>query len=147
MSSEKAKRPRLTYNHLRPEITTSEAINRLRSSWAKCDSNDSSNLNDIGINVIQQPFPVCVIENFITDIGLLQSAVSELKNVTFYPKNNDLYQFEQSDDVHNLKENLYISQVYDVLKSEVHSWLSEIFINDTIKQQIAATFSSYQYGG
>lgn len=145
MSGEsKSKKARTAF--IRSELSEPDSIRLIKSSWEEGTDN-RSDLNKIKVNVVQCPFKVCVVSDFFEDTEILKSAIAELENVDFFPKNNDLYRFSQTDDLQNLTDFTHITKLYEIFCTEVHSWLGKVHTKETLKNEISATFSSYQFGG
>uniref|UniRef100_A0A2K5RC27 2-oxoglutarate and iron dependent oxygenase domain containing 1 n=1 Tax=Cebus imitator TaxID=2715852 RepID=A0A2K5RC27_CEBIM len=71
------------------------------------------------------PFLHCVIPNFIQSQDFLEGLQKELMNLDFHEKYNDLYKFQQSDDLRKRREP-HISALRKILFEDFRSWLSDI---------------------
>lgn len=49
----------------------------------------------LGILPASEPYPHCVIRNFIKDTKFVDDLQNALLKLEYYQKNNDLYKFEQ----------------------------------------------------
>ncbi|XP_044125949.1 prolyl 3-hydroxylase OGFOD1 [Bufo gargarizans] len=71
------------------------------------------------------PFQHCVIHSFIENSKFLDGLKDELLALRFHEKSNDLYKFQQSEDLKNRREP-HISALRDVLFVDFRQWLSEV---------------------
>uniref|UniRef100_A0A673MYX5 Prolyl 3-hydroxylase OGFOD1 n=1 Tax=Sinocyclocheilus rhinocerous TaxID=307959 RepID=A0A673MYX5_9TELE len=72
-----------------------------------------------------EPFPHCQITHFLQSKIFVESLQAELLQLNFNSKSNDLYKFQQSDDLRERKEH-HISQIRSVIFGEFRVWLSEV---------------------
>ncbi|XP_036997422.2 prolyl 3-hydroxylase OGFOD1 isoform X1 [Artibeus jamaicensis] len=71
------------------------------------------------------PFLHCVIPNFIPSPNFLEGLQKELLNLDFHEKYNDLYKFQQSDDLKKRREP-HICALRKILFEDFRAWLSDI---------------------
>ncbi|KAM9302053.1 prolyl 3-hydroxylase OGFOD1 [Gastrophryne carolinensis] len=71
------------------------------------------------------PFQHCVIHSFIENTEFLEGLKEELLVLNFQDKSNDLYKFQQSEDLKSRNEP-YISALRKVLFEDFRQWLSEV---------------------
>uniref|UniRef100_A0A8D1M665 Prolyl 4-hydroxylase alpha subunit domain-containing protein n=1 Tax=Sus scrofa TaxID=9823 RepID=A0A8D1M665_PIG len=71
------------------------------------------------------PFLHCVIPNFIQSQSFLEGLQKELLNLDFHEKYNDLYKFQQSDDLKKRREP-HICALRKILFEHFRAWLSDI---------------------
>ncbi|KAM6225126.1 prolyl 3-hydroxylase OGFOD1 isoform 2-T2 [Rhynchocyon petersi] len=71
------------------------------------------------------PFLHCVIPNFIQSEDFLEGLQKELLSLDFHEKYNDLYKFQQSDDLKKRQEP-HITALRKVLFEDFRVWLSDI---------------------
>ncbi|KAK3562209.1 hypothetical protein QTP86_030355 [Hemibagrus guttatus] len=76
-----------------------------------------------------EPFPHCVIRNFVQNESFVENLRDELLQLNFHSKSNDLYKFQQSDDLKKRKEH-HISQIRSLLFNQFSSWLSKMLAVD-----------------
>ncbi|KAF4082779.1 hypothetical protein AMELA_G00131490 [Ameiurus melas] len=72
-----------------------------------------------------EPFPHCRIRNFVRNESFLENLRDELLRLNFHGKSNDLYKFQQSDDLKKRKEH-HVSEIRSLLFVQFRSWLSEV---------------------
>uniref|UniRef100_A0A8I6ANI0 2-oxoglutarate and iron-dependent oxygenase domain containing 1 n=1 Tax=Rattus norvegicus TaxID=10116 RepID=A0A8I6ANI0_RAT len=71
------------------------------------------------------PFLHCVIPNFIQSQDFLEGLQKELLSLDFHEKYNDLYKFQQSDDLKKRKEP-HISALRTLMFEDFRAWLSKV---------------------
>ncbi|MBZ3889969.1 Prolyl 3-hydroxylase OGFOD1 [Sciurus carolinensis] len=89
------------------------------------------------------PFLHCVIPNFIQNQDFLEGLQKELLNLDFHEKYNDLYKFQQSDDLKKRKEP-HISAVRKLLFEDFRTWLSDISKID-LESTIDMSCAKYEF--
>uniref|UniRef100_A0A8C1SC41 2-oxoglutarate and iron-dependent oxygenase domain containing 1 n=1 Tax=Cyprinus carpio TaxID=7962 RepID=A0A8C1SC41_CYPCA len=94
-----------------------EAVQKgMRDAWQSKES-------DIQLDC--EPFPHCQITHFLQSESFVEGLQAELLQLNFNSKSNDLYKFQQSDDLRERKEH-HISQIRSVVFGEFRVWLSEV---------------------
>ncbi|KAM4722019.1 prolyl 3-hydroxylase OGFOD1 [Rhinophrynus dorsalis] len=89
------------------------------------------------------PFPHGVIRPFIQGSRFLEELKEELLNLNFHPKSNDLYKFQQSEDLKSRKEP-HISALRQLLFEDFRQWLSEI-TNVELEKTVDLSCAQYDY--
>ncbi|XP_025226414.1 prolyl 3-hydroxylase OGFOD1 isoform X3 [Theropithecus gelada] len=89
------------------------------------------------------PFLHCVIPNFIQSQDFLEGLQKELLNLDFHEKYNDLYKFQQSDDLKKRREP-HISALRKILFEDFRSWLSDISKID-LESTIDMSCAKYEF--
>ncbi|XP_020041092.2 prolyl 3-hydroxylase OGFOD1 isoform X1 [Castor canadensis] len=89
------------------------------------------------------PFLHCVIPNFIQSQDFLEGLQKELLNLDFHEKYNDLYKFQQSDDLKKRREP-HISALRKLLFEDFRAWLSDIS-NITLEPTIDMSCAKYEF--
>ncbi|XP_069594771.1 prolyl 3-hydroxylase OGFOD1 [Ranitomeya imitator] len=87
------------------------------------------------------PFQHCIIHSFIENSTFLDGLKEELLDLMFHEKSNDLYKFQQSEDLKSRKEP-HISALRDVLFVDFRQWLSEV---TGVKLETTVDISCAQY--
>ncbi|XP_065809063.1 prolyl 3-hydroxylase OGFOD1 [Labrus bergylta] len=72
-----------------------------------------------------QPFPHCIIRNFLSSETFVEDLQKELLGLNFHEKSNDLYKFKQSDDLKKRTEP-HIAGLRAALFGPFRSWLGEV---------------------
>ncbi|XP_075045036.1 prolyl 3-hydroxylase OGFOD1 [Mixophyes fleayi] len=89
------------------------------------------------------PFQHCVINSFIENSEFLNGLKEELLALNFNDKSNDLYKFQQSEDLKSRKEP-HISALRKVLFEDFCQWLSEI-TNVELETTVDVSCAQYNY--
>ncbi|KAM5263221.1 prolyl 3-hydroxylase OGFOD1 isoform 2-T2 [Ctenodactylus gundi] len=95
------------------------------------------------IVVDMDPFLHCVIPNFIQSQDFLEGLHKELLSLDFHEKYNDLYKFQQSDDLKKRREP-HISALRKLLFEDFRSWLSDIS-NIDLESTIDMSCAKYEF--
>ncbi|KAH7970758.1 hypothetical protein HPB49_015324 [Dermacentor silvarum] len=93
--------------------------------------------------LITDPFNVCLLHNLLEDKGSIDSLKSELFDIEFHTKNNDLYKFHQSDDLQNF-DTPYIHAFRKCLEGTLAPWLRDV-TGIPLDGSISLTCSKYSY--
>ncbi|KAM9607568.1 prolyl 3-hydroxylase OGFOD1 [Trichechus inunguis] len=89
------------------------------------------------------PFLHCVIPDFIQSQDFLEGLQKELLNLDFHEKYNDLYKFQQSDDLQKRREP-HITALRKVLFEDFRAWLSDIS-NIDLDSTIDMSCAKYEF--
>ncbi|XP_037372309.1 prolyl 3-hydroxylase OGFOD1 isoform X2 [Talpa occidentalis] len=89
------------------------------------------------------PFLHCVIPNFIQSPNFLEGLQKELLNLDFHEKYNDLYKFQQSDDLKKRREP-HICALRKILFENFRTWLSDISKID-LESTIDMSCAKYEF--
>uniref|UniRef100_A0A8C7BHE9 Prolyl 3-hydroxylase OGFOD1 n=1 Tax=Neovison vison TaxID=452646 RepID=A0A8C7BHE9_NEOVI len=89
------------------------------------------------------PFLHCVIPNFIQSQNFLEGLQKELLNLDFHEKYNDLYKFQQSDDLKKRREP-HICALRKVLFEDFRTWLADISKID-LESTIDMSCAKYEF--
>uniref|UniRef100_A0A8C6DH36 2-oxoglutarate and iron dependent oxygenase domain containing 1 n=1 Tax=Moschus moschiferus TaxID=68415 RepID=A0A8C6DH36_MOSMO len=89
------------------------------------------------------PFLHCVIPNFIQSQNFLEGLQKELLNLDFHEKYNDLYKFQQSDDLKKRREP-HICALRKILFEHFRAWISDISKID-LESTIDMSCAKYEF--
>uniref|UniRef100_A0A674CGI7 2-oxoglutarate and iron-dependent oxygenase domain containing 1 n=1 Tax=Salmo trutta TaxID=8032 RepID=A0A674CGI7_SALTR len=89
------------------------------------------------------PFPHCIIRNFIQSDSFTENLQRELLDLNFHEKSNDLYKFNQSDDLKKRKEP-HITGLRAALFGLFRSWLGEV-LGVELEPTVDISCAKYQY--
>ncbi|XP_057609249.1 prolyl 3-hydroxylase OGFOD1 [Chionomys nivalis] len=89
------------------------------------------------------PFLHCVIPNFIQSQDFLEGLQKELLSLDFHEKYNDLYKFQQSDDLKKSKEP-HISALRKLMFEDFRDWLSKVSSID-LEPTIDMSCAKYEF--
>ncbi|KAH8035716.1 hypothetical protein HPB51_008083 [Rhipicephalus microplus] len=95
------------------------------------------------VELITDPFNVCLLHNLLEDEDSVDSLVNELFDIEFHAKNNDLYKFHQSDDLQNF-DTPYIRAFRQCLEGTLAPWLRDV-TGIPLDGTISLTCSKYSY--
>ncbi|XP_068172031.1 prolyl 3-hydroxylase OGFOD1 [Antennarius striatus] len=90
-----------------------------------------------------QPFPHCIIRNFLSSEAFVENLQRELLELGFHNKSNDLYKFQQSDDLKKRTEP-HISVLRTVLFGCFRSWLGEV-LGVELETTVDVSCARYEY--
>lgn len=102
---------------LRPSLTDSSFMSQFKSCY---NSREHYLKNDL--ELIQEPFQVCVVKHFLGNERLLEDLRDEFNDLGWNKRSLDLYEFFQSADLKyvDLK---FVRIVYEFIKTEVKDWV------------------------
>ncbi|XP_061566613.1 prolyl 3-hydroxylase OGFOD1 [Cololabis saira] len=89
------------------------------------------------------PFPHCIIKNFLSSKTFVENLQSELLELNFHEKSNDLYKFKQSDDLRK-REEPHIAGLRAALFGHFRSWLGEVF-GVKLEPTVDISCAKYEY--
>uniref|UniRef100_A0A4W5M764 Prolyl 3-hydroxylase OGFOD1 n=1 Tax=Hucho hucho TaxID=62062 RepID=A0A4W5M764_9TELE len=96
-----------------------------------------------GLELDCHPFPHCIIRNFIQSDSFTENLQRELLDLNFHEKSNDLYKFNQSDDLKKRKEP-HITGLRAALFGLFRSWLGEV-LGVELEPTVDISCAKYQY--
>lgn len=99
------------------ELIASEFLNNFKHSWKQ-----NVPLINKNLEIIVDPFKVCVMQNFLDNKELVNDIRQEFYELDFNQRNMDLYEFFQSKDLKYLNST-YLRDFYDFLKNDVMNWV------------------------
>uniref|UniRef100_G3TIM7 Prolyl 3-hydroxylase OGFOD1 n=1 Tax=Loxodonta africana TaxID=9785 RepID=G3TIM7_LOXAF len=121
------------------DAVTEEALKKqVAETWSR-----RTPFSHEAIVVDVNPFLHCVIPNFIQSQDFLEGLQKELLNLDFHEKYNDLYKFQQSDDLKKRREP-HIAALRKVLFEDFRAWLSDIS-NIDLESTIDMSCAKYEY--
>ncbi|XP_053094078.1 prolyl 3-hydroxylase OGFOD1 [Pangasianodon hypophthalmus] len=94
--------------------------NGMKEAWRK-----KTSFSHGSVQLDCEPFPHCKIRNFVQNESFVENLRDELLRLNFHSKSNDLYKFQQSDDLKKRKEH-HISEIRSLLFLQFRSWLSDM---------------------
>ncbi|CAF2711410.1 unnamed protein product [Rotaria sp. Silwood2] len=133
------KKPRLV--SVNPILTDNDLIKRFRDAYTS-----RLPIHEKVITLEHEPFSHCVIDDFVLDQNVDQFCsrlINELRNIKMNQKNNDLYKFQQSDDLANVTLPA-IEQIKQFVYVDFKDWLAQA-TNIRFSDKIDMTCSKYDY--
>lgn len=106
---------------INPILLSSSVMETFKENWSK----NVKHLNE-NIEIINDPFKVCVINNFIDNAHFLECIRQEFYELDWNIRNMDLYEFFQSKDLKYLNFE-HIRTTLNFLKNDVMNWVSFLF--------------------
>ncbi|CAM4522353.1 unnamed protein product [Leuciscus chuanchicus] len=110
----------------------------MTDAWQRKESYSNGN-----IHLDCEPFPHCQITHFLQNESFVESLRAELLQLNFNSKSNDLYKFQQSDDLRERKEH-HVSQIRSVIFGEFREWLSKVLQVD-LEATVDMSCAKYEY--
>lgn len=114
------KKQKLSFE-INPELLSSSFIKNFKSNWKQ-----NLSLSNKSIEVVVDPFKVCILQDFLCNKDLLNEIRQEIYELDFNQRNMDLYEFFQSKDLKYLNSN-HLSHFYDFLTKDVMHLVSVFF--------------------
>ncbi|KAJ0172459.1 hypothetical protein K1T71_011598 [Dendrolimus kikuchii] len=106
---------------LNNKLKTEEITERLTDHWKEFKDWSSSE-----VTLTCQPFRLCLLHNFLSNPEIINNIVDDMNTLDWSRKKMDLYEFHQTTDLASLTWQRSIRGIYELLKTEVMSWVSEI---------------------
>ncbi|XP_059489454.1 prolyl 3-hydroxylase OGFOD1 isoform X2 [Neocloeon triangulifer] len=107
----------------------SNCTEKLAQNWESNEDCAVAKDNDCEANpqirLFNSPFKHCVVDNFVDGENFLSDLKYELSDLNYTLKNNDLFQFHQSD-AFDLVELPHVAAFKQVLYEDVRQWLVEV---------------------
>ncbi|CAF3909557.1 unnamed protein product [Rotaria sordida] len=133
------KKPRLV--SVNPILTDNDSIKRFRDAYTS-----QLPIHEKVIRLEHEPFSYCTIDDFVLDKNVDQfcnQLINELNNIKMNQKNNDLYKFQQSDDLTYVTLPA-IEQIKQFLYVDFKDWLTQA-TDIHFSDKVDMTFSKYEY--
>ncbi|MCJ8737294.1 hypothetical protein PDJAM_G00022380 [Pangasius djambal] len=114
--------------------------NGMKEAWRK-----KTSFSHGSVQLDCEPFPHCKIRNFVQNDSFVENLRDELLRLNFHSKSNDLYKFQQSDDLRKRKEH-HISEIRSLLFLRFRSWLSDVLGVD-LEPTVDISCAKYEHTG
>ncbi|KAK5645035.1 hypothetical protein RI129_006335 [Pyrocoelia pectoralis] len=120
---------------IRDDLTAIKFVENFHYNWV-----NSNGLSTDDVEIVKDPFKVCVVNNLLDDQAILNEIRDEFNEMPLNKRSLDLYEFFQSKDLKDVSS-YYVSCMYEFLKGEVKNWVQRLTkMNLT---NISATCSLY----
>lgn len=96
-----------------------------------------------GIKLMNKPFQVAVIDDFLSDKLQTKNLVNEIQTIEFTRKQMDLYEFYQTTDLANITTP-YLKSFYNFISTDIRNWMQQI--TGMKFQKVSASCSMYNCG-
>lgn len=120
------------------KITSESFVEEFSKNFAK-----KTSWNSKGVRLLNDPFQVGVIENFLADKSLTQKLVDEMQTLEWTRKQMDLYEFYQTTDLANVTSP-YLNSFYNFINTNMRNWMEKL--TGMKFQKISASCSMYNCG-
>ncbi|KAJ2941119.1 hypothetical protein O0L34_g10355 [Tuta absoluta] len=124
---------------LNSSLKSQELIERLTTHW-----NESKDLSTEEVTLTSEPFRLCLLHDLLSNEAIINNIVDDMNTLDWTRKKMDLYEFHQTVDLANLTWQRSIKGIYELLKTEVMSWVSKI--TGLELQSVSASCSLYGPG-
>ncbi|KAJ8728489.1 hypothetical protein PYW07_006185 [Mythimna separata] len=104
-----------------PRIKSQELIERLQSHWS-----EQKDLKSAEVTLTCAPFRLCLLHDFLANAEVINNIVDDMNTLDWSRKKMDLYEFHQTADLASLTWQRSIRGIYELLKTEVMSWVSSV---------------------
>ena len=96
-----------------------ELIERLQTHWS-----EQKDLKTPEVTLTCEPFRLCLLHDFLANPEMINNIVDDMNTLDWSRKKMDLYEFHQTADLASLTWQRSIRGIYELLKTEVMSWVS-----------------------
>lgn len=104
---------------------------------------ESSSWKSKEVSLINNPFQVGVVENFLADQKLIQKLVNEIQSMEWTRKQMDLYEFYQTTDLANVTSPC-LRSFYNFINTDMRDWMQKM--TGMKFKKISASCSMYNCG-
>ncbi|XP_075982063.1 prolyl 3-hydroxylase sud1 [Anticarsia gemmatalis] len=104
-----------------PNIKSQELIDRLSLHW-----NEQKDFKSGEVTLTCEPFRLCLLQDFLANPEMINNIVDDMNTLDWSRKKMDLYEFHQTADLASLTWQRSIRGIYELLKTEVMSWVSQV---------------------
>ncbi|XP_063831799.1 prolyl 3-hydroxylase sudestada1 [Ostrinia nubilalis] len=106
---------------LNPTLKAQELKDSLKTHWSECKDHTSNE-----VTLTCEPFRVCLLHNLLDNPEIINNIVDDMNTLDWSRKKMDLFEFHQTTDLASLTWQRSIRGIYELLKTEVMSWVSEV---------------------
>ncbi len=93
----------------------------LKSAWGS----EEKSLDKDDVLLVNEPFTCCSVKGFLSSSDAVESLITELEDVDFLQKDNDLYKFRQSPDLAD-SSSPTLASLHRFMCEDVRPWLSDL---------------------
>ncbi|OWR45000.1 hypothetical protein KGM_204629 [Danaus plexippus plexippus] len=104
-----------------PELKSQEIISKIKSHWDEKTDHSSDQ-----VTLTCKPFRLCRIHGLLENSEIINNIVDDMNTLDWSRKKMDLYEFHQTSDLANLTWQRSIRGIYELLKTEVMTWVSQV---------------------
>ncbi|XP_038219040.1 prolyl 3-hydroxylase sudestada1 [Zerene cesonia] len=107
--------------NINPALKEQDVIERLTTHWSEDKDHTSEE-----VTLMCKPFKLCQLHNFLANPEIINNIVDDMNTLDWTRKKMDLYEFHQTTDLANLTWQRSIRGIYELLKTELKSWVSQV---------------------
>ncbi|XP_045504909.1 prolyl 3-hydroxylase sudestada1 [Colias croceus] len=107
--------------NINPALKGQDVIERLTTHW-----NEDKDHTSEEVTLTCEPFKLCQLHNFLANPEIINNIVDDMNTLDWTRKKMDLYEFHQTTDLANLTWQRSIRGIYELLKTELKSWVSQV---------------------
>ncbi|KAJ8721125.1 hypothetical protein PYW08_006590 [Mythimna loreyi] len=122
-----------------PRIKSQELIERLQTHWS-----EQKDMKSPEVSLTCEPFRLCLLHDFLANPEMINNIVDDMNTLDWSRKKLDLYEFHQTADLASLTWQRSIRGIYELLKTEVMSWVS--LVTGLALRSVSASCSLYGPG-
>ncbi|CAK1588845.1 unnamed protein product [Parnassius mnemosyne] len=104
-----------------PLLKSQEIKTKLTNHWSEAKDYSSDE-----VTLTCEPFRLCLLHDLLENPEIINNIVDDMNTLDWSRKKMDLYEFHQTTDLANLTWQRSIRGIYELLKTEVMSWVSEV---------------------
>ncbi|KPJ11080.1 2-oxoglutarate and iron-dependent oxygenase domain-containing protein 1 [Papilio machaon] len=106
---------------LNPSLKSEELKAKLKNHWV-----EKKDYSCADVTLTCDPFRLCLLHELLANEEIINNIVDDMNTMDWSRKKMDLYEFHQTTDLSNLTWQRSIRGIYELLKTEVMSWVSEV---------------------
>ncbi|XP_068623016.1 prolyl 3-hydroxylase sudestada1 isoform X2 [Battus philenor] len=104
-----------------PSLKSQEVKTKLKNHWQEKKDYSSEEAS-----LTCDPFRLCLLHDLLANVEIINNIVDDMNTLDWLRKKMDLYEFHQTTDLANLTWQRSIRGIYELLKTEVMDWVSEV---------------------
>ncbi|KAI8440738.1 hypothetical protein MSG28_009077 [Choristoneura fumiferana] len=104
-----------------PKIKSQELIDRIKTHWT-----EHKDLSLPEVSITSEPFRLGLLHGLLDNPEIINNIVDDMNTLDWSRKKMDLYEFHQTADLASLTWQRSIRGIYELLKTEVMSWMSAV---------------------
>ncbi|XP_049878555.1 prolyl 3-hydroxylase sudestada1 [Pectinophora gossypiella] len=124
---------------LNPALKSQELIDRLKTHWK-----EQKDMSTSEVSLTCDPFRLVLLHDLLSNADIINNMVDDMNTLDWTRKKMDLYEFHQTVDLASLTWQRSIKGIYELLKTEIMSWVSEVMGLELVS--VSASCSLYGPG-
>ncbi|CAH2088409.1 unnamed protein product [Euphydryas editha] len=106
---------------LNPALKSRDVIDKVKTYWE-----EEKDYSSEEVTLTCNPFRLCRLHGLLENPDVINNIVDDMNTLDWSRKKMDLYEFHQTTDLANLTWQRSIRGIYDMLKTEIMSWVSQV---------------------